>query len=156
MNIQFETKSYQTGAEMIEEARARHRRFEQAGRLVLVKKVDLIPEVHKPFMAQQIPQWKLGKMHFDAHVVEWGMRHANPALAYLKDRCAELDILFRHIIGPGRRYAVVEIRHLLMWEIYEKFDLSLPQIGRLFGGRDHTTVLYAVNKIEARMSEARA
>jgi chromosomal replication initiation ATPase DnaA len=107
-------------------------------------------------MAQQIPQWKLGKMHFDAHVVEWGMRHANPALAYLKDRCAELDILFRHIIGPGRRYAVVEIRHLLMWEIYEKFDLSLPQIGRLFGGRDHTTVLYAVNKIEARMSEARA
>jgi hypothetical protein len=154
MNIQFETKTYQTGAEIIDAAKARHRRFEQAGRLALVKKAALLPEVHKPFMAQQIPQWKLGEMHFDAHVVEWGIRQANPALAYLKDRCVELDILYRHIIGPGRRYAIVEIRHLLMWEIYEKFDLSLPQIGRLFGGRDHTSILYAVRKVEARRGAA--
>jgi hypothetical protein len=29
---------------------------------------------------------------------------------------------------------------------------SLPEIGRHFGGRDHTTVLHAVRKIEARRS----
>jgi chromosomal replication initiator protein len=29
---------------------------------------------------------------------------------------------------------------------------SLPEIGRRFGGRDHTTVLHAVNKIENRLT----
>jgi chromosomal replication initiator protein len=30
---------------------------------------------------------------------------------------------------------------------------SLPEIGRRFGGRDHTTVLHAVRKIEALVSK---
>jgi chromosomal replication initiation ATPase DnaA len=28
-------------------------------------------------------------------------------------------------------------------------DLSLPQLGKMFGGRDHTTILYAVRKAGA-------
>jgi chromosomal replication initiator protein len=33
---------------------------------------------------------------------------------------------------------------------------SLPEIGRRFGGRDHTTVLHAVRKIDALAAKDRA
>ena len=34
----------------------------------------------------------------------------------------------------------------------ELTDASLPAIGRSFGGRDHTTVMYAVQKVADQMS----
>ena len=35
-------------------------------------------------------------------------------------------------------------------------DLSLPQIGRLYGGRDHTTVLNSLRRVEASLGEDEA
>ena len=35
-----------------------------------------------------------------------------------------------------------------MYLIRELLDLSLVEIGNLFGGRDHSTVIHAVNKVE--------
>jgi chromosomal replication initiator protein len=32
-------------------------------------------------------------------------------------------------------------------------DLSLPQIGRLYGGRDHSTVLNSLRRVEASLDE---
>lgn len=54
----------------------------------------------------------------------------------------------RHLIGPRQR---------LMYEIYkQRPDLSFPSIGRIFGGRDHTTVLHAVHKVRAQKEEEQA
>lgn len=42
-------------------------------------------------------------------------------------------------------------RHIAMYLCKEMTNKSLPDIGRRFGGRDHTTVLNAINRITARL-----
>ena len=55
--------------------------------------------------------------------------------------------------GASRRTAnVVRPRQVAMYLAKTLTLRSLPEIGRRFGGRDHTTVLHAVRKIEALVS----
>jgi len=53
--------------------------------------------------------------------------------------------------AKGRSKEVVLPRQLAMYLIRERLSASLPEIGQFFGGRDHTTVLYAVQKIERQL-----
>lgn len=48
---------------------------------------------------------------------------------------------------------IVLPRQIAMYLCRELTDLSLPQIGELFGGRDHTTVLHAYEKIEETLDK---
>lgn len=50
--------------------------------------------------------------------------------------------------GAGRRKEVVIPRQMAMYLIREVTHMSLPEIGQFFDGRDHTTVLYAIQKIQ--------
>jgi chromosomal replication initiator protein len=59
------------------------------------------------------------------------------------------------IIGDKRTRSVVESRHLAMYLARELTDASLPKIGERIGGRDHTTVLHAVEKITKLMQRDR-
>lgn len=49
--------------------------------------------------------------------------------------------------GPSRRQPLVLARQIAMYLCRQLTDLSLPKTGKLFGGRDHTTVMHAVAKI---------
>ena len=60
------------------------------------------------------------------------------------------------IVGDKRTRPVVHARHLVMYLARELTDSSLPKIGERMGGRDHTTVLHAVEKITKLMHEDRA
>jgi chromosomal replication initiator protein len=60
------------------------------------------------------------------------------------------------IIGDKRTRPVVEGRHLAMYLARELTDASLPKIGERIGGRDHTTVLHAVEKITKLMQSDRS
>jgi hypothetical protein len=55
--------------------------------------------------------------------------------------------------GPRRDRWVVHPRMLAMYTIRFATDLSYPEIGRLFGGRDHTTVMHAMKTVEAWLEE---
>ena len=57
------------------------------------------------------------------------------------------------ITGGSRRRPLVDARQVAMYVTRNMTDLSFPDIGRAFGHRDHTTVMHAVRKIEARMGE---
>lgn len=59
------------------------------------------------------------------------------------------------IIGKSRRRPLVTARQIAMYVFRESTDLSFPAIAREFGGRDHTTVIHAVEKISALMKERR-
>lgn len=59
------------------------------------------------------------------------------------------------IMGDKRTRAIVESRHLAMYLARELTDASLPKIGERIGGRDHTTVLHAVEKITKLMQRDR-
>ncbi len=60
------------------------------------------------------------------------------------------------LCGPNRRRPLVTARQIAMYVMRELTDFSYPAIAREFGGRDHTTVIHAVEKIANQMKERRA
>jgi chromosomal replication initiator protein len=65
------------------------------------------------------------------------------------------DFTVEEIKGKSRRRPLVTARQIGMYVSRELTDLSYPAIAREFGGRDHTTVMHAVEKIKALMKERR-
>jgi len=59
------------------------------------------------------------------------------------------------LCGPNRRRPLVQARQIGMYVFRELTDFSYPAIAREFGGRDHTTVIHAVEKISGQMKERR-
>ncbi len=59
------------------------------------------------------------------------------------------------IQGKSRRRPLVTARQISMYVFREMTDMSYPAIAREFGGRDHTTVIHAVDKIGSLMKERR-
>ena len=55
--------------------------------------------------------------------------------------------------GKSRQRPLVQARQTAMYVFRELTDLSYPAIARLFGGRDHTTVIHALDKTQRMMSE---
>jgi chromosomal replication initiator protein len=51
------------------------------------------------------------------------------------------------LLGRDRSQRVAEPRQVAMYLMRKETDASLPQIGEVLGGRDHTTVMYAITKI---------
>jgi chromosomal replication initiator protein len=51
------------------------------------------------------------------------------------------------LLGRGRIKELVHPRQVVMYLAREELQLTLPQIGESLGGRDHTTVIYGVEKI---------
>jgi chromosomal replication initiator protein len=58
--------------------------------------------------------------------------------------------------GTSRSRVLVTARQIAMYLCRELTELSLPKIGQLFGGRDHTTVMHAERKIRHLMAERRS
>ncbi len=57
------------------------------------------------------------------------------------------------LVGSTRAAAPLRARQVAMLLTRESTDLSLPQIGRLYGGRDHSTVLNSLRRVEAALAE---
>ncbi len=63
------------------------------------------------------------------------------------------DVTPDEICSPSRSRPLVNARQMAMYLCRELTDLSLPKIGERFGGRDHSTVVFAVNKVKHQMKQ---
>jgi len=76
-----------------------------------------------------------------------------PADQLLRDICDYLGVTHEAICSQSRQRPLVTARQTAMYVIRELTDLSYPAIGRLFGNRDHTTVIHAVAKTQHEMKD---
>ncbi len=67
--------------------------------------------------------------------------------------CKHYGVRISDLHGRRRTQSIVLPRQVAMYLTRKLTPLSLTEIGARFGGRDHSTVLYAVSKIEERMSK---
>jgi chromosomal replication initiator protein len=65
---------------------------------------------------------------------------------------AAFGISRAELVGSSRAATPLRARQVAILLTREATDLSLPQIGRLYGGRDHTTILNALRRVEATVS----
>ena len=83
------------------------------------------------------------------------IRRTEPAsVEEIQQRVAEgFGISRAELVGSSRAATPLRARQIAIFLTRDLTDLSLPQIGRLYGGRDHTTVINSLRRVEARLDE---
>ncbi|MFO7946432.1 MAG: chromosomal replication initiator protein DnaA [Armatimonadota bacterium] len=66
---------------------------------------------------------------------------------------AQMDIPKQAVLGPKRSKDIVWPRQVAVYLTRELTDHSLVDIGKFYGGRDHSTILYAYNKVSDLIAE---
>lgn len=74
-------------------------------------------------------------------------RHSLSAVQILTAVAAFYNVNLDDIIGRDRSKDISTPRQMAMYLVREETDASLPEIGTLLGGRDHTTVMHGCEKI---------
>ena len=76
--------------------------------------------------------------------------------AILETVCAYYDVKTRDLRGPGRCQWLSLPRAVGMSLTRDLTSMSYPRIGAFYGGRDHTTVIAAVRKVQRMIAEGAA
>ena len=69
--------------------------------------------------------------------------------------CQRYGILKQDLISGTRQRHIAKPRQECMFRLSNEMGMSLPQIGRILGGRDHTTVLHGIRAHEATLQSKR-
>ncbi|MBI2032053.1 MAG: chromosomal replication initiator protein DnaA [Candidatus Levybacteria bacterium] len=71
----------------------------------------------------------------------------------IKNTCSFYGVKETHLKSPKRDARLVRARQICMYLLKKELDLTFVEIGNLLGGRDHTTIMHGVEKIERMISE---
>jgi chromosomal replication initiator protein len=78
---------------------------------------------------------------------------AAPSAEQIQELVAErFGVSRAELVGTSRAATPLLARQVAMLLTRELTSLSLPQIGRLYGGRDHSTVLNSLRRVESRVA----
>jgi chromosomal replication initiator protein len=123
--------------------------------MVLARRIDAnVRQLHGA-LTRVIAHASLRARPFDSDLVEEVISpEAKPAsdpVEAIQEAVGEaLQLPRSALTGPSRSAKPLRARQLAIYLCREMTDLSLPQIGRAFGGRDHATVLNALRRVEER------
>lgn len=67
--------------------------------------------------------------------------------------CEYFDVPMEELTGLSRRKQLVGPRQIAMYLMRQELHASFPNIGEELGGRDHTTAMHAINKIERDLEQ---
>lgn len=169
-------KDFTSAAEILANAKATRAKFFAPARPKPVAKLSSEQmaerERKKPGFVLK-PLWACMPTEFNSHVIafrRWQLmseeqrgrsEECPEGLMPIMDIVMEVvrkfpGVTIKEIRGNSRMSVVVRPRQIAMWELRQRRpDLSFPAIGRWFSGRDHTTVLHAVRKIEQVKAEGK-
>ena len=129
----------------------------QAERKARLERMSPPPRVVRPVIVPPIKP-----IQYLAHDAGWeqmwhydlvSTRARPPSKIAVKDIQTAVAEFFKvrveDMLAHRRTVDIVIPRHVAMYLTKKLTHRSLPEIGRLFGRRDHTTVLYAIRRIEA-------
>jgi chromosomal replication initiator protein len=89
-----------------------------------------------------------------AEVIPRGRPPQKTSVEEIQQRVADaFNVSRAELVGSSRAATPLRARQVAIFLTRELTDLSLPQIGRLYGGRDHSTVLNSLRRIEAGLIE---
>ena len=71
---------------------------------------------------------------------------------FLKAVADFYDLSLADLIKRSRKKEVVKPRQVAMFLLREETKLSFPEIGQKLGGRDHSTVIHACEKIKGEIA----
>lgn len=72
----------------------------------------------------------------------------------IKNVCDFYSVKLTQLRGPKREASLVKARQVSMFLLKKHLNLTYVEIGNLLGGRDHTTIIHGVDKIEASLLES--
>lgn len=106
------------------------------------------PKVVKPKEQELQDAIKLYRLVLDTSV-----SHVGRARQIMKAAAEEAGFTVADMLSERKPVAMANARMKAMWLIARETTMSYPAIGRMFGGRDHTTVLNAVRRLNERTGE---
>ncbi len=74
-----------------------------------------------------------------------------PPQLIMDETAAYFSLSTGDLMSKSRSRPLTQARHIAMYLMRENTGLSLMKIGEIFGGRDHTTALHGIKKVEADM-----
>ncbi|SNR86453.1 chromosomal replication initiator protein DnaA [Humidesulfovibrio mexicanus] len=69
--------------------------------------------------------------------------------------CQHYQVSKKDVLGEDRRQNIALARQVAMYLCRQMLGLSYPALGRSFGGKDHSTVIYSVKKIHEMQEDTR-
>lgn len=66
----------------------------------------------------------------------------------VRETCEKHGIILTDLLSNRRSSHIVQARHEAMYRMRQETVLSMPEIGERMGGKDHTSVLYAIGRYE--------
>ena len=106
--------------------------------------------VHKLVAYQELVQDPLSDTDFESF---FSSLDPHPAVTLNVDRiidsvCAQFALSREEILSASRKRDLVFARQVAMFLCRKLLGLSFPELGQVFGGKDHSTALYSCRKIE--------